>query len=403
MATRVGPELVDMTSLQTSPQDALVVGPINSEASLDLSLILPTYNESQNINGVLEQLITCLDTVHDLTYEIIVVDDDSPDHTWEKALEFSENASQVRVMRRQNERGLSTAVIRGWQIARGRVLGVMDADLQHPPEITVKLWKEMARGADLAVASRHIEGAGVSDWSMLRRIISRVAQIIGFVLLPEVTARVSDPMSGYFMITRASLEGRKMNPLGYKILIEALGRGQVKWISEVPYTFRERVEGSSKVSNKIYFEYFQHLIRIRIYLLNASPAFRFCVVGLTGVVIDMALLFLLSDPKMLGWGLTRSKILAAEAAILNNFIWNDVWTFRSISLHQNSFGQRAKRFLKFNAICSVGLALNVLILNFEFNFLHINRYVANLLAIAIVTVWNYGTNRKFNWRVTSME
>jgi dolichol-phosphate mannosyltransferase len=388
---------------QTTAAQSLVIEPLDGAEQIDLSIVLPTFNEGANIVAVLEQLMARLDTVPGLGYEIIVVDDDSPDRTWEIAERLAETRPQVHVRRRQTERGLSTAVIRGWQVARGRVLGVMDADLQHPPEVTGQLWKEMARGAELAIASRHVEGGGVSDWSLARRIISRCAQMIGLAILPEVTARVSDPMSGYFMISRNCIAGRKLNPLGYKILIEVLGRGKVGWISEVPYTFRERVEGSSKVTNKIYLEYFQHLLRIRMYLLQSSSFFRFCVVGLSGVVIDMSLLYLLSDPKMFGWGLTRSKILAAEAALINNFIWNDVWTFAEVSRHQNHIGQRLKRFLKFNAICALGLILNVLILNFEFNALHMNRYVANLLAIMIVTVWNYMTNWKLNWRVTAKE
>lgn len=389
-----------MPTLQSSSDDALVVCPIAKAGAIDLSIVLPTFNESQNITTVLERLTTHLDSVPDLTYEIIVVDDDSPDLTWEKALQISERLSQVRVLRRQAERGLSTAVIRGWQIARGNILGVMDADLQHPPEVVVKLWKEMARGADLAVASRHIEGGGVSDWSLSRRIVSRCAQIIGFSILPEVTARVSDPMSGFFMVTRSSLAGHEMNPLGYKILIEVMGRAQPRWISEVPYTFCERAEGFSKVNTKIYVEYFWHLLRLRIDLLKNSSLFRFCLVGLGGVVIDMSFLFLLSDPRMLGWGLTRSKVLAAEAAIINNFIWNDLWTFGAISKRQNSVSQRIKRLVKFNAICSIGLIFNVIILNIEFNFLHMNRYFANLIAIMIVTFWNFFTNVKLNWRVT---
>ena len=390
-------------SLQTCPTGPLVIASAIGDSLVDVSLVLPTYNEGKNIAAVVAQLVPVLDSVPNLQYEIIVVDDDSPDRTWEIAERLAETRPQVHVRRRQTERGLSTAVIRGWQVARGRVLGVMDADLQHPPEVTGQLWKEMARGAELAIASRHVEGGGVSDWSLARRIISRCAQMIGLAILPEVTARVSDPMSGYFMISRNCIAGRKLNPLGYKILIEVLGRGKVGWISEVPYTFRERVEGSSKVTNKIYLEYFQHLLRIRMYLLQSSSFFRFCVVGLSGVVIDMSLLYLLSDPKMFGWGLTRSKILAAEAALINNFIWNDVWTFAEVSRHQNHIGQRLKRFLKFNAICALGLILNVLILNFEFNALHMNRYVANLLAIMIVTVWNYMTNWKLNWRVTAKE
>jgi dolichol-phosphate mannosyltransferase len=138
-------------------------------------------------------------------------------------------------MRREHERGLSTAVIRGWQAARGEVLAVIDADLQHPPEVTVKLCAEMDRGADLAVASRHIEGGGVSDWSALRRVLSRAAQLVGLVILPEVVGRVSDPMSGYFMLRRAAVQGVELSPLGYKILIEVIGRGPCRWIGEVPY------------------------------------------------------------------------------------------------------------------------------------------------------------------------
>lgn len=385
-----------------SPLSLLVI-PLDADPRTDLSIVLPTFNEAKNIVAVLEQLMARLDSVANLHYEIIVVDDDSPDRTWEKAEQVAEIFPQIVVVRRQTERGLSTAVIRGWQIARGRVLGVMDADLQHPPEVTEKLWSEIARGADLAIASRHVEGGGVSDWSLARRIISRCAQLIGLAILPEVTARVSDPMSGFFMISREAIAGRELNPLGYKILIEVLGRGKVRWISEVPYVFRERVEGASKVTNRIYFEYFQHLLRIRLHLLKSSSFFRFCVVGLSGVAIDMALLYLLSDPSTLHWGLTRSKILASEAALINNFIWNDLWTFAEISRSQNQLGQRLKRFLKFNAICAFGLLLNVLILNFEFNKLQMNRYAANLIAIAIVTVWNYGTNWKLNWRVTSKD
>ncbi len=394
-------EMIAMASLQTCSSGPLVIAPLDGDSSVDVSLVLPTYNEGKNIVSMIEQLIPVLDSVAHLQYEIIVVDDDSPDRTWEKALELTERYPQVRVVRRQGERGLSTAVIRGWQVARGRILGVMDADLQHPPEVAAKVAQEMLRGADLGIASRHVEGGGVSDWSLLRRIISRGAQMIGFLLLPEVIGRISDPMSGFFMIRRSALEGRTLSPLGYKILIEVLGRGQVGWISEVPYTFRERVEGSSKLTNRIYIEYFQHLLRLRLYLLQVSSFFRFCVVGCTGVVIDMSLLYVFSDPKMLGWGLTRSKLLAAEAALLNNFVWNDLWTFGAVSRHQNTMGQRVKRFLKFNAICSLGIFFNVVILNIEFNWLHMDRYLANLVAIGLVTVWNYKSNKEFSWRVTA--
>ena len=116
----------------------------------------------------------------------------------------------------------------------------------------------------------------------------------------------------------------------------------------------------------------------------------------------MALLYLLSDPSNLAWGLTRSKIFAAEAAILNNFFWNDAWTFADISKRQQGWGLRSKRFLKFNAICLAGLILNVLLLNLIFNLVFGGqyRYLANLIAIAFVTLWNFWINYKLNWRVT---
>ena len=116
----------------------------------------------------------------------------------------------------------------------------------------------------------------------------------------------------------------------------------------------------------------------------------------------MVMLFVLSDPMMLGWRLTRSKILASELAILNNFFWNDIWTFRDISRQQKSLSQRFKRLIKFNLICLAGLILNVLLLNLFFNVFHFNRYFANLLAIAIVTTWNFWFNLKLSWRVTEV-
>jgi dolichol-phosphate mannosyltransferase len=388
--------------LLSTPSGPTTVGPQQADgARIHLSLVLPTYNESKNIREMLRRLTQILDGAFAGSYEIIVVDDDSPDRTWELAQSLSAEYPQLRVMRRQHERGLSTAVIRGWQASRGELLGVIDADLQHPPEITLDLCKEMARGADLAVASRHVEGGGVSDWSILRRILSRAAQIIGLVILPRVVGRVSDPMSGFFMIRRSAIQGIELSPVGYKILIEVLGRGQFRWIGEVPYVFKERVQGESKVTRKVYIDYLRHLVRLRLSTFPFSRFIRFGVVGMSGVVVDMGMLFLLSDPSTLGWGLTRSKLIAAELAIINNFIWNDAWTFNDISSHQHGFRHRLQRFAKFQLICLGGLILNTVLLNLQFNLLGINRYVANGIAIVFVTGWNFWLNFKLSWRVAA--
>jgi dolichol-phosphate mannosyltransferase len=124
---------------------------------------------------------------------------------------------------------------------------------------------------------------------------------------------------------------------------------------------------------------------------------RFAAVGFSGVLVDMALLFLLSDPRTLGWGLTSSKVLAAEAAIINNFVWNDAWTFGDIAAKLGGGGARLKRFAKFNLICAMGLALSVLLLALQVDVLHMNRYLANAVAIGIVTAWNFFMNKAFSW------
>jgi len=411
---------VPSPSLAPVPQGALIVPehpPASGTKPVEerpwFSLVIPTYKEADNIERVVQVLSDLLDRATGGGYELIVVDDNSPDGTWEKAQKLMSRYPHMRVMRRVEERGLSTAVIRGWQIAQGTVLGVIDGDLQHPPETLLKMLDSMRQGTDLVVASRHIAGGGVSEWSLLRRLLSRGAQVLGLILCPAVVGRVSDPMSGYFMVRREAIAQCLMDPCGYKILLEVIGRGRIQTIAEVGYVFQERQSGESKVTYHQYVDYLIHLGKLRFQkrlgLLQRKPQiplkrlFRFGLVGFSGVFVDMAMLFLLSDPSMLGWKLTRSKIIAAETAIINNFIWNDLWTFGDLSNDQKGWQKTLKRFLKFNTICLIGLFLNVLVLNLLFNVFSMNRYVANLIAIALVTAWNFWVNLKLNWRVTQID
>jgi len=383
--------------------EGIPVSPSDAEAGntpIYFSLVIPTYNESKNVKAIVAQLSQLLDSMIPGDYELIVVDDDSPDRTWEVAEAIAPDYPQLRVMRRKLERGLSTAVIRGWQAARGELLGVIDADLQHPPQTLLQLLGEIKRGADLAVASRHVAEGGVSDWQALRRVLSRGAQLLGLILLPEVVGRVSDPMSGYFMVRRACIADQKLNPTGYKILIEVLGRGNIRWIGEVGYVFQERQEGESKVTWKQYVEYLQHLLRLRLDRWPVGRFLRFGTVGFSGVFVDMGVLYWLRTG--IGLGLTRSLIVSAEVAIINNFLWNDLWTFGDISKQQQGLGQRLKRLLKFNSICAMGLILKVLLVNFLFNTLGVNEYLANLIGIVTVTLWNFWINLKLSWRVTEV-
>jgi dolichol-phosphate mannosyltransferase len=385
-------------------------GSIHVREEVKVSIVIPTFNESQNLRELVKLLSQSLDAILAQPYELIVVDDNSPDLTWKLAETLMQDYPQLRVIRRTQERGLSSAVVRGWQVAQGEFLGVIDADLQHPPEIARKLVAAMQQGADLAIASRHVAGGGVSEWSLARRFLSRGAQVLGLILLPRVVGRVSDPMSGYFMVRRSAIAGPLLNPKGYKILIEVLAKGNIQTIKEVGYVFQERKGGESKVTGQQYADYIIHLLGLRSQprpkttghpkLIPVGKFLKFCLVGLSGVFVDMTVLYLLSDPSSLGWGLTRSKSIAAEVAILNNFIWNDHWTFSDISQQQQGWQSRIKRFLKFNFICLFGLCLNILILNILFNYFGINRYLANFISIGIVTFWNFLINWKLSWRVT---
>jgi len=397
------PDVQSASALIPVPAGALVVPAIDEVSAAErvrLSVIVPTFNESPNVRPLVELLSGLLAEPLQGSYEIIIVDDDSPDQTWRVAQELTAQFPALRVMRRVGEKGLSSAVIRGWQVARGENLAVIDGDLQHPPETLLQLWRTLSsENADLVVASRHVEGGGVSDWSIIRRFLSRGAQVLGFLLLPKVLGRVSDPMSGYFMFSRKSIAGVELNPIGYKILLEVIGRGRMERIREVGYVFKERSAGESKVTWHLYLQYLLHLLRLRLATWPVARFIRFGVVGFSGVFVDMGFLFLLSDPSMLAWGLTRSKAIAAELAIINNFLWNDAWTFRDKAGTQRRFSQKLHRLMKFNVICGIGLVLNVVLLNVMFNFLHLNRYLANAIAIVIVTFWNFWLNMKLNWRV----
>jgi dolichol-phosphate mannosyltransferase len=263
-STKLNYEVLHPATLLAAPTGPLrVTSSEKSAAPIRLSIVLPTFNEARNIermilgvNGILEKL--------QISYEIIVVDDDSTDGTWLRALALCATLPRVRAMRRTDERGLATAVVRGWQASAGEVLGVMDADLQHPAETLPQLWAQIESGADLAVASRGVPGGGVSDWRLRRRAISWSAHAIGLLLLPDILGKVTDPLSGYFLVRRDAVAEIGMNPKGYKILIEILGRSRVQRIAEVGYVFRERSEDASKVSGRVCRDYLLHLATLRL-------------------------------------------------------------------------------------------------------------------------------------------
>jgi dolichol-phosphate mannosyltransferase len=228
----------------------------------DVSIVVPTLNESENIVDFLAAVRRTLDAALPERYEVIVVDDDSADGTGDIAAGLMDGFPELRVVRRRNEGGLAVAVIRGWQVARGAILGTINADFQHPPAVLGRLL-ERRQGADLVVATRHSDGGGLGDWGLTRRISSWGAAQIGRWLLPEVYARVSDPLSGCYLVRRAAIANRELRPLGYKSLMEILVRGSVREIHECGYEMRKRERGQSKVHALHPLQYIRHVIRLR--------------------------------------------------------------------------------------------------------------------------------------------
>lgn len=215
-----------------------------------ISIVIPTYNEATSVPLLAERLAAALGG---RDWELVIVDDGSPDGTADIAAALAPRIP-VRVVRRAGKSGLASAVMAGFREARGDLLVVMDADLSHPAEVVPALIDAVVGGADLAVGSRYVKGGGTVDWPLRRRIVSRVACLLGNALVP-----VRDATSGFFALRRSAIEGVRLNAIGFKIGFEVIARGRYAKIVEVPYTFRDREHGASKFGRR---EIAQYLVQL---------------------------------------------------------------------------------------------------------------------------------------------
>lgn len=220
-----------------------------------ISVIVPTYNEALNVPTLIAELEKAFKNASMTDYEIVVMDDDSPDGTW-RLVEEMKNPKARSVNRRGKPRGLSAAVIDGFGQAHGDILAVIDADLSHPPALVPKLVQAVLDGAEVAVGSRYVKGGGVTDWPWIRRVVSR-----GSCLLALPVTRVKDATSGFFAMRKRVAESVSLNPWGFKIGLEIFvkGRHQNK-IQEIPYVFTDRRAGQSKLSSKVMRLYLRQLL-----------------------------------------------------------------------------------------------------------------------------------------------
>jgi dolichol-phosphate mannosyltransferase len=364
------------------------------------SLIIPTYNEAHNIKPLIHQLIPILNRAVD-DFEVVIVDDDSPDLTWQLAQEIADREPRVRVIRRVNQRGLATAVVAGWDTAKGEILGVMDGDLQHDPETLSKMLRAIqATPADIIIASRHINGGGVSDWSFIRRSISWGATCLATLVIPGILRNVVDPMSGYFILRRSVINSARLEPTGYKILLEVLAKGNYQYVEEIPYVFEERREGASKLGLKQYWEYLIHLIRLTRQTGELLRFCRFCLVGATGILVNQGTLWALTAFGDMYY--INASAGAVQLAILSNFFLNEFWTFRDRTSRSLGAWARLYRLYKFNVICVIGGILNTAALWVLTEQAGIHYLYGNLVGMALGTIWNYLINSNMTWGILSI-
>ncbi|MFP4424017.1 MAG: glycosyltransferase [Candidatus Woesearchaeota archaeon] len=307
-----------------------------------LSLVIPTYNEKDNIGSLIEGIRKEFDE-HSIKGEIIVVDDNSPDGTGKYAEELG-----VRVIHRKKKLGLSSAVLAGWKKAKGDILGVMDADLSHSPKKIHELLDAMD-DADIVVGSRYCKGGRIRGWGLVRKIISK-----GSTLIARLFTDVRDPMSGFFMVRKESIDFSGLNPKGFKILLEVLVKNKGK-VEEVPIVFQNRVRGKSKISHHEMVWFLENILNYLLLRKDVWIEFvKFSLIGFMGTLINILILYLLTESGI--WYIF-SALVAFIVAMSHNFILNKLFTFRE------KLGRSfAQRFIKFAVVSCSALGVNLLIL-----------------------------------------
>lgn len=357
----------------------------------DLTVVVPTFNEHGNVRALLDRLETVLDGV---SWEVVFVDDDSPDGTSDLVREIAARDDRVRCLQRIGRRGLSSACIEGMLASASPYLAVIDADLQHDESLLPRMLAVLKADSDveIVVGSRYMEGGSTGDWGKERLFISRFATRLGQKLLK---VDLSDPMSGFFMIRRSAFEAavRQLSGKGFKILLDLFASSpRPLKFAELPFEFRERHAGDSKLDTLVVWEYF---------LLLAEKVFgpwlpvrflMFLTVGGMGLVVHLSVLGLLL--RGFGVAFAVSQALAVAVAMVFNFGLNNVFTYRDQRLRGWAI---LYGLLSFCAACSLGAFINyataVYLYGLDFPW-----WLSGFLGAVVGAVWNYAISSVFTWR-----
>jgi len=353
----------------------------------ELSVVVPAFGERDNILGVLGSLEQAL---QGRDWEAIVVVDDAFDGTEEVVREVAQRDPRVRCIHRIGRRGLASACIEGMLASSAPYLGVIDADLQHDETLMPKLLDALKAGsADVAVASRYMEGGSTGDLAAERVRASRLASALSRLLCRGLT----DPMSGFFVVRRAFLERvvRKLYGRGFKILLDmiAAARAEVR-IIELPYRMRSRAHGESKLGARVIAEFFMLIMYHLSGRLLPARFFLFLAVGASGLCIHLATLWLVFAAS---GGFLLAQTVATAAAMTSNFFLNNVLTYADQRLRGADLW---RGLLSFYAACGIGSLINIAVA--EWLFLKSAPYlVAGLLGALVAALWNFFTTASFTW------
>ncbi len=369
-------------------------GPAATRGALPaLSIIVPTFNERDNVGELISRLDRCL---AGLDWEIVFVDDDSRDGTVDVLRRLSRTDQRVRLLHRIGRRGLASAVVEGILATTSPVVAVLDCDLQHDETLLPRMLERLlASRCDVVVASRYMQSGGVGDWNERRQFVSRIATGLAGLLL---RAKLTDPMSGFFMIRRSAFDQavRHLSNQGYKILLDILlsAPGGLR-VEEVPYTFRSRTHGESKLDTVAVLDYLALLTDKAIGHVIPLRFLMFACVGALGLVIHLSVLASLN--RGLGIAFVAANLTAALSAMTFNFFLNNVLTYRDMRLR--GFWPILRGLVTFFAVCAIGTVANVgiAVVLFEQKY---TWWLAGLAGVFMGAVWNYTATSIFTWRNT---
>lgn len=349
-----------------------------------LSVIIPTFNERENMPLIIPRLTKVLEE-EKIPFEILVMDDDSPDNTAGEVKRLSKEYSRARCIVRKKNKGLSPAVMEGYDNARGDIYLVMDADLSHPVEKVPEMYHAIAtEGNEISIGSRHAKGGGIENWPFKRKFISW-----GASMMARPLTNCSDPMSGFFAVRPSVIEKAPLKARGYKILLEVLVKGDYHKdrVKEVPITFKDREVGESKLGSKVIANYLQHLIKLYLFP-GSAPLFKFLFVGGAGMLVDLGILTLML--YLIGESKTDymiSQAISFVSAVTWNFTWNRFWTFNSRKVSV------ASQYMKFAVVSIVAFSTRTVISYIGVDVLNIEEapyyQILTLSTILLVAVLNY--------------